>query len=297
MTDIPAIATQSLSKCYRGLNAVSDLNLNVRRGVVTGFLGRNGAGKSTTLKMLLGIVHPTSGQACILGVPVSDAVQAAAMRKHVAYVSEDKRLYEYMTVDETIRFFRSFYPDWQTDLGIKLLREYGLPADRKVRALSKGMRTKLALLIAFARKADVVILDEPSEGLDPVGIEDLLESISRLARDGATVFFSSHQLAEVERVADSICIIEKGRLLLSGELRETRALYTAVTFADTAGEPEFQFLSPSIRTVKRYGGATTLLVNGDPERVIEEVRKSHPANIDVAPASLQQIFLHLIGEN
>lgn len=161
------IVTQALSKSYGSTEVVRGLNLSVRRNRITAFLGRNGAGKSTTIKMLLGMVCPSAGSATVLGKQITEAGENRELRKRVAYVAEDKPLYGYMTVEQTVRFVSSFYSDWREDIANKLLQDYELPLRREVKLLSKGMRTKLALLLAFARRPDLLILDEPSEGLDP----------------------------------------------------------------------------------------------------------------------------------
>src|SRR5450759_1673639 len=210
MTQSPIIETRSLSKCFGGTTAVRDLSLAIRPGEITGFLGRNCAGKTTTIKMLLGMTRPSSGEGHVLGYRIDDPRASVEIRRRVAYVPEDKQLYGYMTVAQMIQFTRSLYPSWQLALERKLLASYELPPARKVKALSKGMRTKLALLLGLARGAELLILDEPSEGLDPVAIEDLLQALVAAAAEGTTVFFSSHQLAEVERIADHICLIDKG---------------------------------------------------------------------------------------
>jgi len=168
MTDEAVILTQALTKTYRNAEAVRALNLSVGRNRITAFLGRNGAGKSTTIKMLLGMLRPTSGSGSVLGWEITNAKENCELRRRVAYVAEDKPLYGYMTVEQTIRFVSSFYPDWRKDVEKKLFKDYELPPERKVKTLSKGMRTKLALLLAFARRPNLLILDEPSEGLDPV---------------------------------------------------------------------------------------------------------------------------------
>src|SRR6266566_471852 len=171
------IVTQALSKSYGSAEAVRGLNLSVGQNRITAFLGRNGAGKSTTIKMLLGMVRPSAGSGTVLGKQITDAEENRELRRRVAYVAEDKPLYGYMTVEQTIRFARSFYRDWRADVEKKLLENYQLPRRRKVKMLSKGMRTKLALLLAFARRPELLILDEPSEGLDPVGVEHFLQAL------------------------------------------------------------------------------------------------------------------------
>src|SRR6266566_314054 len=177
MTNTPVILTHNLTKSYGELAAVRELNLSVEPNSITAFLGQNGAGKSTTIKMLLGMVRPSCGDGTVLGKRITDAKENCEMRRSVAYVAENKPLYGYMTVEQTIRFASSFYSDWRTNVAKKLLNEYKLPLQRKVKSLSKGMRTELALLLAFARRPELLILDEPSEGLDPVGVEHFLQAL------------------------------------------------------------------------------------------------------------------------
>lgn len=204
------IQTDALTKHYGEFRAVNELNCRVRTERITGFLGRNGAGKSSTIKMLLGMIKPTSGSGTVLGYRIDDPRESIEIRRRIAYVGEDKGLYGYMTVGQLIWFTRSFYPDWQPEVEKKLLAEYRLPLNRKAKALSKGMRTKLALLLALSRRPALLILDEPTEGLDPVSIEELLQTLVTAPLHGTTVFFSSHQLSEVERIADDILMIDRG---------------------------------------------------------------------------------------
>jgi ABC-2 type transport system ATP-binding protein len=184
MTNGLVIHTERLGKSYGRVEAVKELNLSIRPHSITAFLGLNGAGKSTTIKMLLGMIRPSSGDGTILGQRISDPIESVRIRTKIAYVSENKRLYDYMTADQMIRFASAFYPDWRREEAQKLLRQFELPLDRKVKSLSKGMRTKLGLLIAFARQPELLILDEPSEGLDPVGIEELLEILVARCSEG-----------------------------------------------------------------------------------------------------------------
>jgi ABC-2 type transport system ATP-binding protein len=213
-----AIQTEALTKYYGNFEAVRGLTLRVPKGTITGFLGQNGAGKSSTIKMLLGMIRPTRGVGHVLDFDIADERQSIEMRKRVAYVGEDKRLYDYMAVGQMIEFTKAFYPGWRDDVEKRLLEEFRLSLDRLTKKLSKGMRTQTALLLAFARGADLLILDEPTEGLDPVMAEKLLELVVGSAADGATIFFSSYQVAEVEQIADRILLIDRGQLLLDTTL-------------------------------------------------------------------------------
>jgi len=197
MMNTAVILTRDLTKSYGRVAAVHELNLSVGPNRITAFLGQNGAGKSTTIKMLLGMVRPTRGEGMVLGKRINDAEENREMGRKVAYVAEDKPLYGYMTVEQTIRFASSFYADWRADLAGRLRDEYKLPPRQKVKTLSKGMRTKLALLLALARRPELLILDEPSEGLDPVGIEQLLQMLVAQAAEGAAIFFSSQRLLKL----------------------------------------------------------------------------------------------------
>jgi len=226
---MPAIVeTIDLKKSYAAVEAVRGINLRVPEHSICAFLGQNGAGKSTTLRMLMGMIRPTSGTARIFGLDVGSERDSVRIRERVAFVAEDKRLYEYMTVAQIVRFTRSFFPTWRDDLEHSLLERFGLPRDRKIRKLSKGMRTKVALLLAFARGSDFLILDEPTEGLDPVSIEQVLQIIVSLVADGATVFFSSHQIAEVEQVADHLVMIDRGQIVLDASMDSVKNEYRLI---------------------------------------------------------------------
>src|SRR3984885_13417605 len=183
MTNRLVIQTERLGKSYGRVEALKELNLSVSAHGITAFLGLNGAGKSTTIKILLGMMRPSSGDGTILGQRISDPIESVHIRSKIAYVSENKRLYDYMTVDQMIRFTSAFYPDWRPSEEQRFLRQSKLPLVRKVKSLSKGMRTKLGLLMAFSRQPELLILDEPSEGLDPGGIEEFLEGLVGLCSE------------------------------------------------------------------------------------------------------------------
>jgi ABC-2 type transport system ATP-binding protein len=296
MPDSIAIETLDLSKRYGKVDAVQSLNLRITGERITGFLGRNGAGKSSTVKMLLGIVHPTSGTGSLLGQPIDNAKANQAARRRIAYVGEDKQLYAYMTVEQLLRFTKSFYPDWRADVEKSLLKQYQLPLDRNVRALSKGMRTKLALLLALARRPELLILDEPSEGLDPVSIEELLQSLVSAAADGTAVFFSSHQIAEVERVAEQVCILDHGKLVADLSLDDMRQEYRRIT-AGFADEPlPERFRIQGVQQMHANGRQVTLLATENADSIVQLVRSMEPVSVEVAPITLREMFLETVRE-
>ncbi len=295
MPKASVIETQGLTKRYGSFTAVRSLNLRVHGGRITGFLGRNGSGKSTTIRMLLGMTHPSAGTATLLGRPIGDEKANCEARQHVAYVGEDKQLYAYMTVEQLIRFTRSFYSDWHEETHLRLLRQYQLPKDRKVKALSKGMRTKLALLLALSRRPELLILDEPSEGLDPVSIEELLQEMVTASANGTTVFFSSHQISEVERIAEQVCIVDKGQLVADLAMDDVRQDYRRITlgFSEVPRAEKFQI--PGIRRVKTEGRQVVLIADHDADAVVELARGMEPATLNVTPIGLREVFLDAVS--
>ena len=296
MTSAPVIETNQLSKSYRTVEAVHGLNLCVGSSRITGFLGRNGAGKSTTIKMLLGMLKPTAGGGTVLGKRIDDPAESLELRRQVAYVSEDKRLYAYMTVEQMIQFTSSFYTDWRTDVAKTLLKKYELPPGRKVRSLSKGMRTKLALLLALARQPALLILDEPSEGLDPFGVEQLLEGLVAQCSEGTSVFFSSHQIAEVERIADHVCILEQGCLVLDASLDDLRQSYRRINLVFACPPDECEFQIAGVESIRTSGHQMAVFASGNADAIVERARDFDASSIEVTPVGLREIFLQTARE-
>jgi ABC-2 type transport system ATP-binding protein len=297
MNDFAAIQTDRLSKRYGRTEAVCDLSLSVSAHRITGFLGRNGAGKSTTIKMLLGMMQPTGGTGRVLGRNIADPAGSVEIRRNIAFVSEDKHLYGYMTVDQTIRFTSSFYTDWRPDAARELLRKFELPPERKVRSLSKGMRTKLALLLALSRQPKLLILDEPSEGLDPVAVEQLLEILVARSSEGTSVFFSSHQIEEVERIADQICIVDRGRLLVDVSMDEIRRSYRHIDLVFPYEPDAIGFGVPGVERVIAKGRQVRVFSSGNTDEIVERARSYRATAIDIAPVSLRDVFLGTVKEH
>jgi ABC-2 type transport system ATP-binding protein len=285
-----------LHKDYDGHAALNGASLQVPRGSIFGFLGRNGSGKTTTIKILLGMVRPTRGSATVFGLPTDEPGPSVAIRQRIGFVSEDKDLVEAMTVEELLSFTRAFYPRWRRDLADRYLRQFNLPPTRQTKALSKGMRTKLALLLAFARGADLLLLDEPTSGLDPAASEEVLQAIvGHVASEDMTVFFSSHQLAEVEQIADRIGILDRGQTVLSGALDDLQSAYRRVQLVFAGDAPAVQLRSPGIRRIQRRGRVITILAASGADAIVEEARALQPTAVDVQPITLKDIFLDSVS--
>jgi ABC-2 type transport system ATP-binding protein len=295
VADPSVIETIDLRKHYGDVEAVRGLDLHVPAGSICGFLGRNGAGKTTTIKVLLGMARPTSGVARVLGHDATVSRESVAIRRRTAFVSDDKDLYGYMTVDEMIRFTAAFFPAWRADLARDYVRRFELPLDRRVKALSRGTVTKLALLLALCRGAELLILDEPTAGLDPAMTEEVLQALVRhVASEPLSVFFSSHQIAEVEQIADHVAIIHRGRTARSGSLDDLRASFRRVQWVFDGDAPQPAFRTPGIERISRTGRVLTVLSSAGAEAVIDEARWLTPLSVEVTPVSLKEIFLETV---
>jgi ABC-2 type transport system ATP-binding protein len=289
------IETADLHKRYDDVEAVRGLHLQVPAGSIFGFLGRNGAGKTTTIKVLLGMTRPTSGHARVFGLAADAQDTSVDIRRRTGFVSDDKDLYDYMTVEQMIRFTAPFFPGWRVDLEQRYLRTFGLPLDRKIKALSRGTRTKLALLLALCRGAELLILDEPTSGLDPAMTEEVLQAlVAHVGGEGMTVFFSSHQIAEVDQIADRVAIIDRGRVVVTGALDDLRENFRRIQLVFDGDAPEPSFRAPGVERVWRKGRVLTVLSSAGAERILEEARTLGPVSVDVVPVTLKEIFLEAV---
>jgi ABC-2 type transport system ATP-binding protein len=290
------IEATGVRKAYGNVEALKGLDLRVPRGAVCGLLGRNGAGKTTTIKMLLGMVRPTAGQVRVFGLAADDAKASVAIRSRTGFVSEDKDLYSGMTVGELLRFTPGFYPNWRADLASAYLTQFELRADAAVKDLSRGMRTKLALLLAFSTGAELLILDEPTSGLDPAATEQVLKLlVKQAAAEGTTVLFSSHQLADVDQIADHVAIVDRGRIVVDGALDDVRAAYRRIQLVFDGAAPDAAFKSRGVVGTRREGRVLSVLSNAGEEGVVAEARALNPRSIDVHPVTLKEIFLETVG--
>ena len=294
MSDRLAIETIDLWKRYDDVEALRGLDLQVPAGSICGFLGRNGSGKTTTIKVLLGMARATKGEARLFAVAAANDAAGAAVRQRIGFVSDEKDLYDYMTVGEIIAFTRPFYPKWRRDLEQKYLAKFELSSHRDIKALSRGTRTKLALLLALCRGAELLILDEPTAGLDPAMAEDVLQAlVGHVASEEMTVFFSSHQISEIDQIADHVAIIDRGRMVVSGSVDDLRDRYQRVQLVFAGDTPKAAPTAPGVVRVQRQGRVLTVLTR-DREALVAESRAWSPVSIEASPVSLKELFLESV---
>jgi ABC-2 type transport system ATP-binding protein len=242
------------------------------------------------------MARPSGGDARVFGLDANAPERSVEIRRRTGFVSEDKDLFDFMSVGEAIRFTAAFYPRWSEELERRYLRTFGLPLDRRVSALSRGMRTKLALLLAFCRRAELLVLDEPTSGLDPAATEEVLQSlVSHVAGEETTVFLSSHQITEVEQIADRVVIINRGRAVVTGALDDLRDRFRRVQIVFGGDAPAAQFRTPGVLRTRRAGRVLTVLSSAGADAVAAEARALGAASIDVSPVPLKDLFLETVS--
>lgn len=231
------VQVQGLSKSFGNQPALKQVSLEIPAGSVFALLGENGAGKSTLIKVLLGLESPDQGATHVLGQ--DSRRDSDRIRKQVGYVPERPALYEWMTVEEIGWFTSGFYPPGFLERYMEQVQAFGLPTRQRLRSLSKGMRAKVMLALALGHNPELLILDEPTSGLDTLVRREFLESMVERAADGKTVLISSHQIHEVERVADEVAILHQGQLVVCDRLEKlkTEVEQWTVAFDDAQGEP------------------------------------------------------------
>lgn len=292
------IETNQLCKSFKGQEALRGLDLQVPTGSIFGFLGRNGAGKTTTIKTLMGLLRADTGSANVFGVPITSADSAAGIRRRIGFVTEDKELYPYMTVEQIIRFTRPFFPKWRRDLEQRYLEMFELPKSRKIPQLSKGMRSKLMLLLAICRGADLLILDEPTDGLDPAATEDVLRELVAIAGSSeVTIFFSSHQLSEVELIADHIGIVDHGRMVVVGCLDDLKTEYQRVHVVFGNGTQMPASWPEGAESIRQEGRVVSMLCSRNVDAIVEQALSISGATVERFPVTLKEIFLEHVRSN
>jgi ABC-2 type transport system ATP-binding protein len=290
-----AIDVRGLVKRYGETLAVDNLDLQVRRGEVYGFVGPNGAGKTTTIRLLMGLSRLDSGDIKLFGQDLDSA--GAALRAKVGYVGEEQAVYPYMRVAESMDFLRQFYPHWDQELALRIADVFKLPLRQRAGELSKGMRVQLALVLALAPRPPLLILDEPTAGLDPIARREFLSTvIGEAVGPDQSVFMSSHNLAEIERVVDRVGIIVHGRMATVRTIDEFGASQKRIRVVFQADQPAAGILDqPGITAVAREGRGYLLTVETNVEDIMASLARVPTFALELLDMSLEDTLVHYAG--
>jgi polyether ionophore transport system ATP-binding protein len=288
----PAIRTEGLTKRFGDVLALDRLDLDVERGEVFGFLGPNGAGKTTTIRLLLHLIHPTAGRAWLAGVPVEDVARA---HRHLGYVSGDVALWPQLTGTEVLTLLGNLSGGVRTTYRDELVERLDLDVSRRIRTLSKGNRQKIALVAALMHQPDVLLLDEPTAGLDPLMEAEFQQIVREAAARGQTVFLSSHILDEVEDVCTRVAILRSGRLVEVSTLDKLRQKDVLVFEVVLDGPvPSFAKV-PGVVSQEPVDGAVRISVAGSPRALLAELGRQPVVSLRSREPDLEQVFLGFYG--
>jgi len=287
------IDVSNLSRRFGSTTALDAVSLSVERGIVHGLVGANGAGKTTLIRHVLGLLRAERGAVRVFGLdPVADPV---GVLSRIGYLSEENDLPGWMRVDELFRYSRAFRPGWDDRYAEQLRRAFALDPEAKVKDLSRGQRARAGLLVALAYRPELLVLDEPSSGLDPIVRRDIVGAIIRtIADEGRTVLFSSHLLEEVEQVADHVTMIARGRIVLSESLAAIRKSHRRVTvhFSEAVESPR------PVPDVLRWDGSGrewAAVVRGDPGGLETELAECQGRVVSERAATLDEVFVAHVG--
>lgn len=282
-----AIVIDNLHFSYGRKKVLTGVNLDVPVGSIFGFLGRNGAGKTTLIKTLLGLQKPRSGTEAILGLDCFG--HSMQLRKRIGYMAEDQQMYGWMRVGRIIKWVAGFYPNWDMPFTDKLLDVLRLTKNTKVKALSKGQNSSLALLLALGHHPELVILDDPTLGLDPIARKDFLRHVIELLQsNGVTVFFSSHLLYEIEPVADHIAILDGGVICKSGKTEDLRDSVRRFMFTP---KPQADFSTiAGLLDIDHAGQAISLTVEDCNDDKRHQIKQIAEGDMTETALNLDEIF-------
>ena len=291
MSNQPAILAEGLTKHYGEVRAVENLNLAIEPGEIFGFLGPNGAGKTTTMRTILDLIRPTSGKASILGFDSHD--DAVEIRNHIGYVPGDLALYPKLTGKELLTYFANLRGGVDWSYVDALADRLSSDLSRKVGELSSGNKQKVGLIQAFMNQPDVLILDEPSTGLDPLVQQQFQAMLREIAAEGRTVFLSSHTLSEVERVAHRVGIIREGELVVVDTMESLKAKavrHITLQFDAPVDASAFENIA-GVRNVRVENSHATVAYEGSPADLLRRATELQVSGISSSESDLEEIFL------
>ncbi|HZK44092.1 MAG TPA: ABC transporter ATP-binding protein [Syntrophomonadaceae bacterium] len=285
------IEVRGLHKSFDGFQALRDVNITVPESSVYGIVGPNGSGKTTLIKHMVGILIPDQGSIKINGKEVFDN---PVIKSKIAYVPDDIYFFPQANLKDMIKFYAQVYPDFNHERLEKLIPLFPLDQQMPIRRFSRGMKKHVAFILALSAMPDVLILDEPMDGLDPVARRKVWSLIFQdVAERQATVFVSSHNLRELEDVCDHVGIMHEGEVVLERNLDEMQSNIFKLQMAFHDEPPAFTGLD--ILSENRMGSVIQLVVRGEREKIMKNATKFNPLMVDVLPLSLEEIFIHELG--
>lgn len=285
------IEVRNVMKEFDGFRALDDMSMTVQTGSVYGLVGPNGAGKSTIIRHLTGIYRQDAGEITIDGAPVFENPE---VKSRIAYIPDEIFYYSNASIREMMDFYRSIYPHFDAERFKKLADVFGLDPKRQMRRLSKGMQKQAAFWIAVSLRPEILILDEPVDGLDPVMRRQIWSIImADVAESGTTVLVSSHNLRELEDVCDSVGIMNKGKIMIERSLNELQENIVKIQLALPDGESLPEGLD--ILHKSNTGRLQSLIMHGTQEELTEKLQSAHPLFIDAVPLTLEEIFIYELG--
>jgi ABC-2 type transport system ATP-binding protein len=294
MNEPPVIQTRGLTRYFGSKAAVYELNLDVPRGCVFAFLGRNGSGKTTTIRMLMGLMQPTRGSGSVLGQDIRKLTPE--IRARIGYLTEEHQLYTWMKVKECGEFQSAFFPRWNDKLFRGIIGHFGLKPSARVKDLSRGERAGLCLALTLAPDPELLILDDPGLGLDPVARRMLVESMIYLTRKSdRTIFFSSHDLADVERVADYVAVFDRSVLRACCPLEKFQDSIHQVRLTFNGSPPPLPNVPGLLQAIRADGElrVTCVHYNGETEKIL---RSLSPTLMETVPLGLEEAFINYLGD-
>ena len=287
------IGAENVTKRFDGFAALDGLTLSVPKGAVYGLVGPNGAGKTTFIKALAGITRIDEGKITVNGEEIYDNV---GMKKKIAYVSDDLYFFPTYTIKQTAKLYAGIYPGWSNEEYVKMLDFFRADENKRCRRMSKGMQKQAAIWLALCTKPEILILDEPVDGLDPVMRKNIWSLIMQAVCDREmTVLVSSHNLRELEDVCDHVGMMHNGKIVLEKALDDVKGSIHKLQTAFRDGYPEE--LSNELDILHRgsFGSVETLIVRGDEAEIKKTVSKHSPLILDVLPLTLEEVFIYELG--
>ena len=289
------IETMNLTKFYGKSRGIKDVSITVNRGDIFGFLGPNGAGKSTTIRTLLDFIRPSAGSATIFGLDCRK--DSVAIKKRIGYIPGDFGLYGHMTGWKFLEYFGRVRGGYDAAAAKAYAKKMDIKLDRKMKEYSRGMRQKVAIIQAFMNNPDLIIMDEPTTGLDPLIQQTFMDMLHEEAGRDCTIFMSSHVLSEVEKACNRVAIIKEGAIVAEEQveaLRQKAGKVLEVRFAEPLNREIFYL--PGISNVSRNNGGYRMTVTGNMEELLQEISKHRLADISIHQMTLEDVFMHYYEE-